>query len=337
MSSITSSFAEKLPSPDLSRPQTTRSPIPAIHNQDTQDPNNTSSTSTDPPSNDNKWVGHLPFPLDKGAIGSLVSVDICLLVGKSLTSLGWPKARAPVECQRPHRYYFDTKEYPPPPVAHDGRLCKDGVKIFEKIKLALEVAAHQSGCPILCNGSSASSCRDKLFCCGFNHRRYKDRRKPEADEIGPNGKKKQKRNKPSKLAKDGEATCRFRFAIAWDEIGFYLKQTIGCHQHTGHPKVAPEDVKMPSRLLPSEPAHEWFKDDYKETCNLLDNVRNVDPVKAAKLFAEIKEIFATLKDKCRAIPGVSDETGNSANAMAGAPDTTTNSSQLARRKRLKHS
>ena len=108
-----------------------------------------------------KWQGSITFALDKGASGNLESVDVCQLIGKSAIELGLPKAKAPIQFQRPHRLYFDTGKFPPPGATVNGQLpvpCES----WNNLKFALESAGNTCGSPIISNGSSGkkseSSC-----------------------------------------------------------------------------------------------------------------------------------------------------------------------------------
>ena len=113
-----------------------------------------------------RWIGSIMHLLDRGASGNMSSLDLCQLIGKSTKELGIPKAKAPIQFQRPHRLYFDTAKFPPPTATVDGRLpapCES----FNNLKIALESAGNAYGSPLICNGSYNG--RNRVFMCGLKY------------------------------------------------------------------------------------------------------------------------------------------------------------------------
>lgn len=107
--------------------------------------------------------------------------------------------------------------------------------------------------------------------CGMHYRKYyknKWRNTPETSTTKlpfrqdslVNSDKKERREKGrelprrtyTRLATEGQETCKYRFLIAWDKYRFYLKQTTGNSFHNGHPQFAHEDIAIPARLIPEE-------------------------------------------------------------------------------------
>ena len=74
-----------------------------------------------------------------------------------------------------------------------------------------------------------------------------------SDKAGRRSQGKSKSRRTStKRCLPGQETCKFRIVVAWDEIGFYLKQQNGCPYHNGHSKSGHEHLAIPTRLIPKE-------------------------------------------------------------------------------------
>jgi len=225
---------------------------------------------------------------------------------------------------------WHTEKYPPP-VTPDGRLpapCES----FQNLKFALESPGNKCGCPIISNGSNNN--KNRVFLCAFRNRGYRPRKKTylssdpdyqldsmvnlDKAERREQGKSKGRRTS-TKICLPGPDTHNFRIVVAWDEIGFYLKQQTGCPYHSSHSKSAHEHLSIPTRLIPPETAAEEDEDSWgddwggleedtnpttphnryydtvkhstHEACDLLDNVHlSVSPSCAVSLQAK-SEIF----------------------------------------------
>ena len=178
------------------------------------------------------WKGCIPFPMDKGATGQSVTVDLCSYFKmKTRKEAGYlPKKSTPEE-HRATRLYFPPNSYPPPQITDKGELHPE-CEAYGKLKWDLATAAHNAGCPIVSNGSNDGENGDRMFVCAFKYRAYQKSKDAlssgfrqdsavNSDKNGrrPNGRSKGRRSL-SKLAMPDEVTCKFRLVVGWDGYVF---------------------------------------------------------------------------------------------------------------------
>ena len=119
------------------------------------------------------WHGSLSFPMDKGATGNITTVDLCNYFKKSRRDAGYvPQKSLPI-AHKATRLYFPPTDYPPPTVDAESNKLHTDCQAYNKLKLALQSAAYSCGCPIVSNGSTKGTCKDRVFVCAFRHRVYR--------------------------------------------------------------------------------------------------------------------------------------------------------------------
>ncbi len=151
------------------------------------------------------------------------------------------------------RLYLSPTDYPPPTSTSDmlsskAHLCMGWVKLCRK----LIVAAHESGSPIVCNGSHKSNPDNRVFWCGML---YQLTRPPTAMQISTdhplqtttliNDRKNNRVDgihglKHIKTMDQRNCTCSFCFLVMWQTgIVFFieLEKCAGELFHCFHQKV----------------------------------------------------------------------------------------------------
>ena len=184
------------------------------------------------------WKGTIVVKLDRNGSGILQDYDLCNYIGKYKNEVH-------------DRFYFDLSEYSPPP-AGLKTIPKDD-NSWNKLKLYITRQSHDSGSPVVANGSNNNGTR-KFVC--FCHRLYKEDAKkkkgPFREEYivnsknrgsRPNGREAPRRC-VTKLALSRDKICKFKFQISWDEKGYFLNLTAGNPYHAFHPKVDPSKIPI---------------------------------------------------------------------------------------------
>ena len=190
------------------------------------------------------WKGKIVVDLDRNGCGRLQEYNLCDHIGKYKNEIY-------------DRFYFNTTEYPPPPVGSQS-IPKD-YKSWNDLKLYITRQSHECGSPVVANGSNNNGSR-KFVC--FCHRLYKEdankKKGPFREDFivnsknrgsRPNGRDAARRCS-TKLALSRDKICKFKFQISWDEKGYFLKQTSGNPNHEFHPKIDPSNIPIPTRLIP---------------------------------------------------------------------------------------
>lgn len=172
-------------------------------------------------------------------------VDICTYLNTSKSTI--------------KRLYFPPHQYKPPP---EGRQPK-GWDGWESLKKALERAAWDGKCPIMCDGQSGKNPRSRAFRCSVSGKLRKSQATKgdsfrESSLINDRGNSRidgksgpRRRNVPMRTVR-----CPFQFVVRWDLVGFYvdLSRKQGNANHSGHirPTADGMDTGFPARLLSEE-------------------------------------------------------------------------------------
>ena len=178
--------------------------------------------------------------------GTFDALDICEYFGKYKHDC----------CER---LYFNTVDFPPPPVG-TKHLPKDD-PVWNRLKLYITRQSHDGGSPVIANGTS--NVGERKFVC-FCHRLYKEylhkKSSPfrqdyivDSDKKGRrvNGRSAARRS-TTKRAVTKQQICKFKFHVGWDSKGFFLNQIAGTPFHSSHPKVDPSSIPIPTRLIPED-------------------------------------------------------------------------------------
>jgi hypothetical protein len=204
-----------------------------------------------------KWTGSIKFlcvAVIREEIGSALDktyieeVDICDYLGQSSPHLA-------------HRLYLDPVQYDKPPL--EGESISKNMHWIE-LKKALELAAHTSGSPIMCNGGTPHS---RAFKCKLRNRQYrppagkKDGAPRQDDCINMDkggrrheGRSLSKRTRTTQALKADEI-CPFRFTVRWDSCGFYVtleKRHYGSPCHENHVNGDLSNLTLPIQLIPEK-------------------------------------------------------------------------------------
>jgi hypothetical protein len=183
-----------------------------------------------------KWAGSINFsalPVCTPMVG--LPLDMMYIVEVDIWDyLGWSSLHFFVD-----RLYLDPKKYDKPPVAGESLVTNPH---WMQLKIALQLAAHTSGSPVVCNGGRDN----RTFQCKFRNRLYRPPlRKKEKKDNAPRqddcinmdkggrrseGRSQSKRTRTTK-ALTSDKLCPFKFTVKWDFDGCYVtveKKGFGC-------------------------------------------------------------------------------------------------------------
>ena len=121
----------------------------------------------------------------------------------------------------------------------------------------------ECGCPVLLNGSwrGINGTRKQTFACCFKHRMHRGINKENlslyrVDTIVNSDKKgrridgRKKSHRTTTTSSNVVGKCyNFCFHLNFDNYGYYIEKCTGWPNHCNHPKVNPDNLPMPSRLL----------------------------------------------------------------------------------------
>jgi hypothetical protein len=173
-------------------------------------------------------------------------VDICGYLGQSTDP--------PI-----HRLYLDPEKYDKPPLDGESMIANPH---WIKLKAALEVAAHSSGSPIICNGGIKNVSRN--FRCKLRNRICRNKTKkdgaPRQDDcinMDKGGRRPQGRSEckgtRTTQALEKDEKCPFHFTVKCDSFGFcitLLHAGTGCPNHANHIQADLSKLSLPMQLLP---------------------------------------------------------------------------------------
>ena len=181
--------------------------------------------------------------------------------------------------------YVNGKKYPAarlafcpttykPPSSHEemsSKVLSDQCQGWIDLRRDLELAAWESGNPIISNGHRVSSQCDtnnRVFRCGISHRGHRTTTCIDTtDEIAyrcstlindraNNRRNGQKLPKRIKVVDKSGLSCKFGFTVKWVLDGYFyieLRQRSGCSLHSSHARfIDPQTVPVPTRLLTSD-------------------------------------------------------------------------------------
>lgn len=191
------------------------------------------------------WKGEIIVKLDRNGTGNLEDFNICDYIG-----------RYKGDCH--DRLYFNTSEFPPPPVLSTN-IPKDD-RTWNELKLYISRCGHESGSPVSSNGTQRGNRRFVCFCHRLysenqqNPKKIGDFRQDSLVDGDKKGRRSAGREAPrrclTKRAIKRKDVCNFKFNIGWDSKGYFLIQTAGSPVHNGHPKIEASKIPIPSRLIP---------------------------------------------------------------------------------------
>jgi hypothetical protein len=167
------------------------------------------------------------------------------------------------------RLYFDPKKYKSPIISNNASdVSINSSTSWLLLKDDFQRAAHDCGSPIVANGGSNDL---RQFVCKYKSRVYQVNKSyiESSQAKGPfrqdalincdkggrreNGRS-MKRRTTTGRALCPDKKCPFKIMIRWDNFGFYINlfRASGCPSHKNHPKINPEDLPFPSKLVPKE-------------------------------------------------------------------------------------
>ena len=193
-----------------------------------------------------EWKGSISCDIYHSGSGLSSSLDIYEYFGKYKHDC----------CER---LYFNTVDFPPPPVG-TKHLPKDD-PVWNQLKLYITRQSHDGGSPVIANGTSNIGERKFVCFCHRLHKEYLNKKSgPFRQDYIVNSDKKGRRvngrsaarRSTTKRAISKEQICKFKFHIGWDSKGFFLNQIAGTPYHSSHPKVDPSTIPIPSRLIPEQ-------------------------------------------------------------------------------------
>jgi hypothetical protein len=182
-------------------------------------------------------------PLDKT---SIKEVDTC-------DYLGWSSLHPFVG-----HLYLDPKKYDKPPV--DGESLRTNPH-WTQFKDALQLAAHTSGLPVMCNGGRDNhtfqyKLRNHLYRPPWgkkdNSPRQDDRINMDKGDRQTEGRSQSKRTRTTQ-ALTSDKLCPFKVTAKWDFFGFYRyitveKKCFGCPNYKNHTKGDLSRCSLPMQL-----------------------------------------------------------------------------------------
>ena len=215
------------------------------------------------------WCGSIPFQcfvIDEDHVMNtnpteiiLSEIDLC----QYLNGNKYPAARLA----------FCPTMYKPPSTNEEmsSKVLSEQCHGWIDLRRALQLAAWESGNPIISNGNRVSTQCDsnnRVFRCGISHRGYRPTTCIDTtDEIAyrcstlindrannrKNGKNLPKR---IKVVDKSGPSCKFGFTVKWVlDAYFYieLRHRSGCSTHRSHSRfIDPQNVPVPTRLLTSD-------------------------------------------------------------------------------------
>eukprot|EP00978_Attheya_sp_CCMP212_P014408 scaffold36669_cov47-Attheya_sp.AAC.2 len=166
------------------------------------------------------------------------------------------------------RLYFDPKKYQSPFTNNASDVSIKSDASWKLLKDDFQRAAHESGSPIVANGGSKDV---RWFVCKYKSRVYQVNKSyiQSSQAEGPfrqdalincdKGGRRQNGRAMKRRTTTGRALCPdkkcpFKIMIRWDKFGFYINlfRASGCPSHKNHPKIDPENLPFPTKLLPKE-------------------------------------------------------------------------------------
>ena len=193
------------------------------------------------------FTGSITLRMQRGRNGLLRDYDICQYIGNKYLNKNQPKL------------YFHPRSFPPPDTF--DTISKN--ENYLELKKWICRRSIECGCPVLLNGSrrGINGTRKQTFACCFKHRMHRGINKENVcsyrvDTIVNSDKKGRRidgrkicRRTTTSLSNVVGKCCKFCFHLNFDNYGYFIEERTRWPNHCNHPKVNPDSLPMPSRLL----------------------------------------------------------------------------------------